>query len=104
MNDNLTRERQLAATVRAGGELNSRQARLAERRFEPRPGDVFLSRRTAEYPVEWLMIEEDAAGRARVVPVDEHPYAGSRDLELAPESLGGAGVVRCDLGVWLDAS
>ncbi len=105
MNDKLTHERQLAATVEAAAELNSRQDRLGSRRSEPpRPGDVFLSRRTAEFPVEWLMVEEDAGGRARVVPVDEHPYAGSRDLELAPESLGGAGVVRCDLDEWLDAS
>ncbi len=110
MNDNLkrerqlTKERQLAATVTAGAEIDARQNALAELSAPPRPGDVFLSRRTADYPVEWLVIEDGENGRARVVPVDEHPYAGSRDLELAAESLGGAAVVRCDLDAQIDAT
>ena len=103
MNDNPMRERQLAATVAAAAAIDARQSARAEP-GPPRPGDVFLSRRTDEYPVEWLMVEDNEANRARVVPVDEHPYVGSRDLELAPESLGGAGVVRCDLDAWIDAA
>ncbi len=105
MRDNNEHQRQLAATVEAAAELNARRDAQASRTPEPpRPGDVFLSRLTADFPVEWLMIEEDEDGGARVVPIDEHPYAGSRDLELSPEILGGAGVVRCDLDVRLDAS
>ncbi len=105
MNDNAMKERQLAATLEAAAELNAGQTDLVQRLSEPpKPGDVFLSRCTAGYPVEWLMIEEAAGGRARLVPVDEHPYAGSRDLELASGALGGTGVVRCDLDAWIDAS
>ncbi len=105
MRDNIEHQRQLAATVEAAAELNARRAAGPERAAEPpRPGEVFLSRRTADFPVEWLIIEADGDGGARVVPVDEHPYAGSRDLELSPVSLGGAGVVRCDLDAELDAS
>ncbi len=103
MNEKSLRE-QLAATVSAAAALNGRQSELTARvSVGPRPGDVFLSRRTADYPVQWLMIEKSASD-ARVVPLDEHPYAGSRDLELAPESLGGFGVVRCDFDAWLDVS
>ncbi len=103
MNNKPKRERQLAATVAAAAAIDARRSAAAEP-GPPRPGDVFLSRRAGEYPVEWLMIEDNAGGRARVVAVDEHPYAGSRDLELVPESLGGAGVVRCDLDAWIAAA
>ncbi len=104
MNEIMTREQQLAATVEAIAKLDARQAGVAKRLPKPaRPGEVFLSRSTADFPVEWLLIEEGAGG-ARVVPVDEHPYAGSRDLELTPEALGGAGVVRCDLDAWIDVA
>ena len=98
------KERQLDATVAVAAVLDARRAALAVRAPEPpRPGDVFLSRRTAEYPVEWMVVDAEDV-RVRVVVLDDHPYVGSRDLELPARSLGGAGVLRCDLDAWVDAS
>ncbi len=105
MKEKILHEQQLAATLEAAAALNQGQAGSTDRvKRPPRPGDVFLSRRTADFPVEWLMVEEDGGGRVQVLPLDEHPYVGSRDLELSSRSLGGVGVVRCDLDAWLDAS
>ncbi len=104
MNREITRDRQPMATAEVAAELRSREAPLTLREpAPPRPGDVFLSRRTAELPVEWLVLDAEA-GRVRVVVLDDHPYAGSRDLELPSRSLGGAAVLRCDLDAWVDAS
>ncbi len=101
----ITRERQPAVSAEVAVELREREAALAARRSEPtRPGDVYLSRRTADFPVEWLVVETAEDDRALVVALDDHPYAGSRDLELAAESLGGAAVVRCDVEAWIDGS
>ncbi len=104
MNREITRDRQLPVSNEVAADLKRRQnaetARLAD---PPRPGDTFLSHRTAAFPVEWLMVEDDEDGRVLVVPLDDHPFAGSRDLELPARSLGGAVVLRCDLDAWLDA-
>ncbi len=95
------RESQWQATLDAAAAECERVAAL-ETESMPRPGQTYLNRRTAEFPVEWLVIEADAE-RLRVVPVDDHPLVGSRDLELPPTALGGPMVTRCDLDAWLDA-
>jgi hypothetical protein len=105
MYQEITRERQLAATVELAAEMAGNEASLAPRRSEPpRAGDTFLSRRTAEYHVEWLVVDDDEDGRVRVVPLDAHPFVGSRDLAPPERSPGDAAVLRCDLDAWLDAS
>ena len=91
MYQEITRERQLAATVDLAVELREREASLTPRRSEPpRAGDTFVSRRTADYPVEWLVVDDTEDGGVQVVPVDHHPFVGSRDLAL-PERSPGAG-------------
>ncbi len=93
------REHQLKATIEAA--KRRQEAEIADRRPEPpRVGDVFLSRRTADYPVEWLVVNDDGGKRFQVVPLDVHPFAGSRDVERSAAT----GVVRSDLDVWLDAA
>ncbi len=95
------KERQWQATLDAAAAERTRAAAL-EAGVEPRPGQTYLNRRTAEFPVEWLIIDTDGK-RARVIPVDDHPLVGSRDLELPTTALGGPMVTRCDLDAWLDA-
>ncbi|MEM7588315.1 MAG: hypothetical protein AAF560_33315 [Acidobacteriota bacterium] len=102
-NTEATRAQQRGATVKTAVDLKIRQGRLTQRRQgPPEVGDIFLSRRTAEVPVEWLVMETGDDGRLRVMPLDDFPFVGSRDLELPARSLGGAGVLRCDLGEWVE--
>jgi hypothetical protein len=68
----------------------------------PRVGDTFLSRHSADYPVEWLTVDHNGGRRFQVVALDVHPFVGSRDVErTAP---GATGVVRCDVEAELDAA
>ena len=76
---------------------SARTARLEDR--PPQPGDTFLFAEASALPVEWALLEPDAADPRRVLvaPVDDRPFAGSRDVATA-----GVEVVRCGLATWLD--
>ncbi len=93
-------KQQLQATLEAARRhLARRDQNRPENQDEMCIGTTFLSRKTADFPVEWVLIEE-AEERVRVVPLDVHPFVGSRDMErFAAEA---SGVVRCDLDAWLD--
>lgn len=65
-------------------------------------GETYVSRRTADFPVEWVVVESDD-DRRRVVLLDSHPLAGSRDLRLPPDVLGSPMIARCDWSAWLSA-
>ena len=67
----------------------------------PQPGELYVSRRTAGFPVEWLILETATGGQARVVPVDDYPLAGSHDVDLPPRGLGGVAVARCGEPAWV---
>ena len=72
----------------------------------PRPGDTYLSRSTADFPVEWLVVEQASDGRGRrcrVLPVDVFPLVGSEDFRFPEGALGGPQVGRCGFPTWLDA-
>ncbi len=78
---------------------------LSQKRWPPRLGDVFLLEETAgAAPVEWVAVEQDAEnlGLLLVVPADDNPFVGSRDVEVPAGAGGGLTSIRCDLGVWLD--
>jgi hypothetical protein len=92
------REQQWRETLEAAAILADRPE--SEPGDTPQPGELYLSRRTAGFPVEWLVLETAAGGRARVVPVDDYPLAGSHDVDLPPRGLGGAAVARCGLDTW----
>ena len=97
-------KRQWQATLDAAAAERARTSGLetiAETE-SPQPGQTYLNRRTADFPVEWLVIDAEDE-RLRVVPLDDHPLVGSRDLALPPTALGGPMVTRCDLDAWLDA-
>lgn len=72
----------------------------------PRPGETYLSRATADFPVEWLVIDhrvDHRGSRCRVLPVDEFPLVGSEDFRFPLGALGGPQVGRCGFPTWLDA-
>ncbi|MCP3962358.1 MAG: hypothetical protein GY719_31330 [bacterium] len=76
----------------------------SQKRWPPRLGDTFIFKQTADVPIEWAAIEQDPANPRRllVVPADDRPFIGSRDVELSSEAAGGLTSIRCGLGVWLD--
>ena len=82
------------------------KAELQRRRgLPPEPGDVFVLPATAELPVEWVVLERrsGASGKLLVVPADTNPLAGTADVEVAAEALGGPLTLRCGFAVRLDA-
>ncbi len=91
------------AALRAAQE---RQAVRFRATHPPGPGDVFVVRETAGYPVEWAVVSADPvdARRLLVVPVDSYPQIGSCDVDLRLGTSGRIANVRCDLSTWVDAS
>lgn len=91
------------------GEAAARQAavrrELAQRGTEPpRPGDVYVLRETADFPVEWAVLEGGGdAGRLRLVPADANPQAGTSDLSVAAAD-GGPLTLRCAFATWRPAA
>ena len=71
----------------------------------PRLGDVFAFAASAEYPVQWAVLEQDPHNPSRllVVALDANPLVGSSDIALPTESSTGASTLRCAFTVWLDA-
>lgn len=95
------REHLRQETGRALGRLGELRRELADRRGEPpRPGDLYVLPETADYPVEWLVLEEEGggAGWLLVVPADTHPLAGSGDVEVPAKEAGGPLSLRCRHG------
>lgn len=66
----------------------------------PVPGDLYVFRETADYDVQWAVLETDpGAGRALVVAADLDREVGSCDVAI--HANGGALTLRCRFGVWL---
>lgn len=72
----------------------------------PCPGDTFVLPETADYPLEWAIVERDPEDVRRlfVVPVDAYPQIGSHDVGLRLDEPGKTANLRCDVGAWLEAS
>ncbi len=76
----------------------------SQKRWSPRLGDTFLFiKEEGAAPVEWVAVDQDPADLQclLVVPVDDNPFIGSRDVEV-PAQANGLTSIRCDLGIWLD--
>lgn len=84
------------AAARAGAAARAREGRGVE------PGDRFVLPATADWPVEWVLLEGGENGHL-AVPADVHPLVGSRDVELPPGSEAGALRLRCGFPVRLEA-
>lgn len=75
----------------------------AEPRRPPRPGDLFALAETADFGIEWLVLDRaDVPSRVLLVPVDTNPLAGSADVEMPPSHPLGPLTLRCGYGVWID--
>src|SRR5437763_369858 len=72
----------------------------------PEPGDLFVFVETADFPVEWAVLDRQPgdAGRLLAVPADTHPLAGSADVEVSAGEPAGPLSLRCRFGLWLDAA
>jgi hypothetical protein len=72
----------------------------------PEPGDLFAFTETADFPVEWAVLDRRPgdAGQLLAVPADTHPLAGSADVEILASEPAGPLSLRCRFGLWLDAS
>ncbi len=73
------------------------------RRQPPRPGDLFVFAATAEYSLQWAVIDRDPEDEWRflVVAADLHPMIGSADVAAPAESACGALSLRCRFDAWL---
>lgn len=100
MPNHQVRDSQWKQTVELAKKLKSPQA--AEPGSKPQPGEIYLSRRTAEFPVEWLVLATEGK-RLQVVPVDDYPLVGSKDVELSRTAHLGTAVARCGLEAWTPA-
>jgi len=97
--DRLDRLRSLTAeAARSDGQL----AESAER-GAPTPGDLYVLSQTADFPVEWLLLDRapDDPDRWLAVPADTNPLRGPGDLWLGPGQEGGPLSIRCRFAVRL---
>lgn len=71
----------------------------------PEPGDLFVLPETADFSVEWAILDRDPGPpeRFHAVPADANPLAGSADVEVPAGEPGGPLNLRCRYGVWIDA-
>ena len=102
--------RQGMAEARRQASSQAAELRTQARR-PPGPGDLYLLDRTSESStvessLEWAVLEQDPQdpNRFLVVPADTNLLSGSTDVSVPKEALGGPLSLRCDHGVWLDAS
>lgn len=95
MSRNPRDEYQWQQTLERSAVLNDQPATEpgAEPGTTPRPGEIYLCRRTADFPVEWLVLDTHDE-QLEVVAVDDYPLVGSHDVELPAPALGGVAVAR----------
>ncbi len=88
--------RRRAAAKRSGGRgpLRTSAARSVVRGPEPWPGDLYMLAETADFPVEWLVVER-TSGHCRLVAADTNPARGSADVPVPADVEGGPLSVRC---------
>jgi len=97
--DRLDRLRGLTAeAARSDGRL----AESAER-GAPAAGDLYVLSQTADFPVEWLLLDRapDDPDRWLAVPADTNPLRGPGDLWVGPGQDGGPLSIRCRFAVRL---
>ncbi len=85
----------MARSIAAAGQAQDSEA--------PQPGDVYVIRASAAWPVEWVVLDADPAdaGRVLAVPADTQPLAGRADVSIPEDSPAGPLTLRCGLAVSL---
>jgi hypothetical protein len=95
------RQRDLLAASAAVASRGRREVEEAGLR-PPEPGDVFVLAATADWPVEWALLDRpQPAGPFLAVAGDSHPFLGSDDVEA--ETSAGPLHLRCRSRVRLDS-
>jgi len=101
------RERLRLETGAAGVVHADVEAEIRCRRGEPlKAGDLCVLRQTADWAVEWAILDRDvdqAAEKLLVVPVDTNSLVGSADVAVPAGELRGALTLRCGYGAWRSA-
>jgi hypothetical protein len=71
----------------------------------PETGDLYVLAETADFPVEWAVLDRqsDNPKRLLAVPADTNPLAGSADVEVPANKPAGPLSLRCRFALWLDA-
>jgi hypothetical protein len=69
------------------------------------PGELFVLRQMAQFPLEWAVVARDAGDPALllVVPADTLPETGSADVRLPARATAGPLSLRCGFPVWVPA-
>lgn len=64
---------------------------MSEASRQPAPGDLYVSERSADFPVEWMVVGADPArpGRLLVVAADAAPFAAGGDVAVPAAAPGG---------------
>lgn len=86
------RRRLLDRTARAAAAAERQERRAAAGGGPPRVGDLYVHPATAEHGVEWL-VTEVAGETATVVPADPSVLAGSADVAVPEDEIGGPLVI-----------
>lgn len=91
-------EEMARAAGRAEAAVRSRAGEAAA------PGDRFVLEATADWPVEWVLLERHGERpKFLAVPADTQPLVGAADVAVPAGSAAGALSLRCRFPVWLEA-
>ena len=96
------KERAGAGLEEARTRYDREQAGSIGSRPEPWPGDLFVLVETADFSLEWLLVERERRGRCQIVATDTNPLLGLADMALPPEAQSGPLSVRCAVGLSID--
>ncbi len=97
-------ERLRGCTDEARARLVAARADNERRRDQPpRPGDLYVLGETAEFEVQWAVLERQEE-RFLVVAADQNPLVGSSDVATADDAPCGDLTLRCFFYAWLEAS
>ncbi len=91
--------RQLAAEDAGRRRLGANTSRSGD---QARIGDVLLEPTTSDLAVEWVVIDRrETPASLLLIPADDDPLIGSRDLATRDTQATGPLVLRCGFGLWL---
>jgi hypothetical protein len=86
----------------AGRRREALKEALARRTGPAQPGDVFLFHGPAAADLRWaVVLRHPDRPLLFAVPADTTPLAGTADVEVPRDELGGPTVLRCGQGLWI---
>lgn len=77
---------------------------LSQRPRSPQLGDIFIFIYSGdELGLQWVILDKKDS-QFFIVPADDTPMVGSMDIDLPDSALCSPLTLRCDLGVWVEAT